>query len=264
MLKLFHKMGLPMNASAHGGAIDDLMVYLHWFMLILFLGWGIFFLYTLYRFRSSSGKTVDPDGIKSHAPTYLEIAVIAIELLLLFGFAIPIWSGRVNDFPKPESGDDVTTLHVIAQQFVWNMHYPGPDGKFGKRSAELVDSESNPIGLDTSDPDAKDDIWITNDLRVPVNKPVLIKLTSLDVIHSFSLPNMRIKQDVVPGMEIPVWFKPVRESGDEQWQVACAQLCGVGHYRMAGQFHVVTENAFQQWYEERLAEMTADAESDDW
>ncbi len=263
MLELFHKLGMPVDASSHGGEIDRLMVYLHWFMLILFVGWGLFFIYTLIRFRSSRRKKVDAEGIRSHAPTYLEIAVVVVELLLLAGLSIPIWAGRVDDFPNPEEDKDVTLIHVIAQQFVWNIHYPGPDGKFGKRSGDLIDSESNPIGLDADDPAAADDIWVVNDLRVPVNKPVLIKLTSLDVIHSFFLPNMRIKQDVIPGMEIPVWFKPVRESGGEKWQIACAQLCGVGHYRMAGRFRVVKDAEFTAWYEERLAEMQADAD-DDW
>ena len=263
MLELFHKLGLPVDASSHGGSIDRLMVYLHWFMLILFVGWGLFFIYTLIRFRSSKVKKVDPKGINSHAPTYLEVGVVVIELLLLAGFSIPIWAGRVADFPKPSEGEDVTQVHVIAQQFVWNIHYPGPDGAFGRRTVELLDSETNPIGLDSEDPAAADDIWVVNDLRVPVDKPVLVTLTSLDVIHSFFLPNMRIKQDVIPGMEIPVWFHPVRESGDEKWQIACAQLCGVGHYRMAGRFSVVKEGEFKAWYEERLAEMAADAD-DDW
>ncbi|NQU38326.1 MAG: hypothetical protein HQ523_00060 [Lentisphaerae bacterium] len=263
MLELFHKLGLPVDASSHGGSMDQLMIYVHWFMLILFVGWGLFFVYTLIRFRSSRVKKVDPDGIRSHAPTYLEVAVVVVEVLLLIGFSIPIWASRVEDFPKPAEGEPVTQIHVVAQQFVWNIHYPGPDSIFGRLNGELIDSETNPIGLDSEDPAAADDIWVVNDLRVPVDIPVLVTLTSLDVIHCFSLPTMRIKQDVIPGMEIPVWFLPVRESGDEKWQVACAQLCGVGHYRMAGRFNVVKEAEFEAWYEERLAEMAANAD-DDW
>ncbi|MDA0989804.1 MAG: hypothetical protein O3A51_03535 [Verrucomicrobia bacterium] len=263
MLEWFHKIGMPVDASAHGAVIDSLMVYIHWVMLILFVGWGLFFTYLLIRFRAGRNPRADHAGMPGHATSYVEISVIVIEFVLLIGFSIPIWAHHVDAFPKRGTGENVTELRVIAQQFVWNLHYPGPDGIYGATRPELVDSETNPIGLDTDDPNAADDIWTVNDLRVPVNKPVVIMLSSLDVIHGFNLPQMRVKQDVIPGMEIPVWFTPVRESGDEKWQIACAQLCGVGHYRMAGSFKVVSDESFQAWYDERHAEMVADAD-DDW
>ena len=262
MMKLFYKLGMPVDASRHGIAIDTLNVYTHWVMLFLFVGWSIFFIYTLIRFRQSRQPKADYGGVKSHFSNYVELGIIIAEVILLVGFSIPLWAYHVDAFPKPAEGD-VTECSVIAQQFVWNIHYPGPDGKYGRRAPELVDAETNPIGLDTEDPHAADDIWTINDLRVPVNKPVVIRLTSLDVIHCFTLPQMRVKQDVIPGMDIPVWFEPVRETReDEKWQIVCAQLCGVGHYRMAGKFRVVSEEAFQEWYEERLSEMQED--EDDW
>jgi cytochrome c oxidase subunit 2 len=142
-------------------------------------------------------------------------------------------------------------VNVIAQQFAWNIHYPGPDGVFGRRDINLVDDD-NVWGLDRSDPHGKDDITTINQLNLPVNKQVLVELTSQDVIHSFFLPQMRVKQDAIPGMEIPVYFTAVKTGN---WEIACAQLCGLGHYRMRGFLNVQTEADYQTWTNEQLAEM---------
>ena len=98
---------------------------------------------------------------------------------------------------------------MVGEQFAWNIHYPGPDGKFGRTDIKLV-SADNPLGLDRTDPNAKDDITTINQLNLPVDRPVLVHLSSKDVIHSFGLYEMRVKQDAIPGMNIPVWFIPNR------------------------------------------------------
>lgn len=201
-------LGLPPDASAHGPEIDQLIVLIHWLMLVLFVGWGCFFVYTLVRFSKKRNPKASYDGVKSHMSSYIEAFVALIEVLLLVSFSIPLWAKRVNNFPDEK---DATVVHVTAEQFMWNIHYPGPDGKFGPRKIELIDSD-NPLGLDRSDPDAKDDITTENQLVLPVNKPVLIYLTTKDVIHSFFLPYMRVKQDAIPGEVIPVWFTPVKTS----------------------------------------------------
>jgi cytochrome c oxidase subunit 2 len=123
------------------------------------------------------------------------------------------------------------------------VHYPGPDGKFGRTDITKVSAE-NPIGLDRSDPDAKDDITAINQLNVPIDRPVLVHLSSKDVIHSFGLYEMRVKQDAIPGMDIPVWFIPNRLG---QYEIACSQLCGLGHYRMRGFINVQTAADFDKW-----------------
>ena len=263
MLELFYKMGMPIDASRHGYAIDELNAYIHWVMLILFIGWGLFFIYTICRFRETNHPKAQYEGMKSHASSYIEISIIIVEIILLVGFSIPIWADHVDNFPDPDI-EDITDVRVVAQQFVWNIHYPGSDGVYGETRVELIDSETNPIGLNSKDPHAEDDIWTINDLHLPVNKPVIARLTSLDVIHCFSLPQMRVKQDIFPGMEIPTWFVPVMETPkDMKWEIACAQLCGVGHYRMVGRYHVVSEEDFDEWYKERHSEMAEEAE-DDW
>lgn len=219
-----HLLGLPPDGSAHGPAIDNLIGLVHWLMFALFLGWGIYYVSTLIRFRKGRHPKASYTGVKSHVSTYLEGGVLIFEVLLLVGFSIPLWSKRVDAFPEEK---DATVVRVVAEQFAWNVHYAGRDGKFGRASLKLIDSE-NPLGLDRSDPDAKDDITTINQLYVPVNKPVLIYLSSKDVIHSFNLPLFRVKQDVIPGMSIPLWFTPtktteqIREEMRSQFSVEAA------------------------------------------
>mgnify|MGYP001317609268 CR=1 FL=1 len=205
-----HFLGLPPDASAHGPAIDHLIGLVHWLMLILFLGWGTYFVLTLIRFRRSKNPAASYTGVKSHFSSYLEGGVLVMEVVLLVVFSIPLWSKRVDAFPAES---DATVIRVVAEQFAWNVHYPGPDGKFGRASINLIDTD-NPLGLDRSDPDAKDDIVTNNTLMLPVNKPVIVHLTTKDVIHSFNLPAFRVKQDAIPGMEIPVWFTPTKTTAE--------------------------------------------------
>jgi len=199
-------LGLPPVASAHGSDIDHLIGLVHWLMVVLFVGWGIFYVYTLLRYRKSRNPRANYTGVKSHISSYLEVGVLVVEVVLLLGFSIPLWSKRVDAFPEENKS---TVVHIVAEQFAWNVHYPGPDGIFGKRAISLVDAE-NPLGLDRTDPDAKDDITTINQLVLPVGKPVIIYLTSKDVIHSLNLPLFRVKQDAIPGMSIPVWFVPTK------------------------------------------------------
>ena len=203
-------LGLPPNGSAHGPAIDHLIGLVHWLMLLLFVGWGIFFIYTLIRFRRSKQPQANYHGVKSHFSSYLEAGVLVAEIVLLVAFSIPLWSKRVDAFPAEK---DATVVRIVAEQFAWNIHYPGRDGKFGKTSLSLVDQD-NPLGLDRDDPDAKDDITALNQWNLPVSKPVIIYLTSKDVIHSLSLPDYRVKQDAIPGMSIPLWFTPTRTTAE--------------------------------------------------
>lgn len=304
-------LGLPIDASVHGERIDQIIVILHWLMLVLFVGWGSFFLYSLFRFRKKKNPQADYIGVRSHASSYIEVAVALFEGLLLVGFAIPVWSNVWTKYPAEQ---DAMVIHVVAEQFAWNVHYPGRDGVFGKRDIKLVTSD-NPLGLDRSDPNAKDDITTINQLHIPVGKPILIYLTSKDVIHSFSLPLLRVKQDAIPGERIPVTFtatittneireklkktymlarehipshltaliaaasyatpdgttilakgdpitedaidqllaagiKSIEATQDTPTEIACAQLCGLGHYRMRGTLFLDSPEEFQKWLEE--------------
>ncbi len=238
-------LGQPPNASEHGYQIDHILEFSHWFMGALFVGWGAFFTYVLIRFRRSRQPVANHEGVKSGISTHLEFAVVLIEAVLLIGFAIPLWARRVNEFPPSK---DAILVHAVGQQFNWNFHLPGPDGQFGRRDADLV-SNSNPLGLDSNDPGAKDDIVVLGELHVPVNRPVIVELSSKDVIHNFALPNMRIAQDAIPGQLIPMWFTPIKTG---TYEVICGQLCGLGHYGMKGTLVVDNPQEYQAWLKERV------------
>ena len=229
-------LGLPALASAHGGQIDSLIGWVHVFMLILFVGWGGFFAYCLIRFRRSRHPVANYTGVKSHTSSYLEVGVAVVEAVLLFGFAIPLWAARVDRHARrrrrrwwsrsPASSSPGTSTT------------PGPDGVFGRTDIKLLDLQSNPLGLDRDDPAAKDDVTTLNQLYLPVNKPVIVRLRSKDVIHSFGVPEFRVKQDAIPGLTIPIWFVPTVTTAEMrtrtgkpefQYEIACAQLCGLGH-----------------------------------
>ena len=240
-------LGLPPNASAHGAQIDMVIWLVHLLMIVLFVGWGAFFIYTIWKFRASRNPKASYEGVKSHTSSYIEIGVAVAEVILLVGFSIPFWSRVVNALPDEKKA---ITVHVIAEQFAWNIHYPGPDGLFGRTDPALINNQTNPIGLDKNDPVAKDDIVTLNQLRLPINKPAIIYLTSKDVIHCFSIPLMRVKQDVIPGMRSPVWFTPIKTG---QYEIACAQLCGLGHYRMKGYLTVETKEDFEKWESQQAA-----------
>ncbi len=254
-------LGMPALASAHGGQIDSLIGWIHVFMLVLFVGWGGFFAYALIRFRRSRNPVANYTGVKSHASNYSEIGVAVVEAVLLVGFAIPLWAARVGDIP-PEH--EAVVVHVTAEQFAWNVRYAGPDGKFGRTDIKLIDVQTNPLGIDLSDPDAKDDVTTINQLYLPANKSVIVKLRSKDVIHSFGVPEFRVKQDAIPGYTIPIWFVPnvttaemrTRTGNPEfQYEIACAQLCGLGHYRMRGFVTVLAPEEFQKWMDEEVAKL---------
>ena len=250
-------LNLPDAASAHAAAIDATIGWVHWLMLLLFVGWGIYFLFVLFRFSAKRNPKANPEGVKSKISTWVEGAVIVAEAVLLLGFSIPLWAERVEAFPDAK---DATVVRVVGEQFAWNIHYPGPDGVFGRTSPELINLESNPLGLDYQDERAKDDVTTVNLLHFPVEKPVIIYVSSKDVIHSFALQEFRIKQDTIPGMSIPLWFQPtvttaeMREiKGDPEYnyEISCAQLCGLGHYRMRGFVTVTTQAEFDAWFAEQ-------------
>jgi cytochrome c oxidase subunit 2 len=253
-------MGLPPLASAHGAQVDSLIGWTHIFMLVLFVGWGGFFTYVLIRFRRSRNPVANYAGVKSQASSYLEVGVLVVEMVLLFAFSIPLWAARVDHVP---SESEALVVQVTGEQFAWNIHYAGPDRVFGRTDIKLIDLQSNPLGLDRSDPAAKDDVTTVNQLYLPVNKPIIVRLRSKDVIHSFGVPEFRVKQDAIPGFTIPVWFVPnvttaemrTRTGNPEfQYEIACAQLCGLGHARMRGFVTVESASEFQKWMDEKVKE----------
>lgn len=236
-------LGMPVAASAHAGEIDQIMVLVHWLMLVLFIGWSVFFIYVLARFRKGRNPVANYHGVRGWWSNLAEMGVLIAEVVLIAFFSVPVWSSRVDALPAES---EATVIRVVAEQFSWNIHYPGADGRFGRTDISLVDPD-NAIGLDRDDPAGKDDITTINQLNIPIGKPVLVFISSKDVVHSFALPQMRVKQDAIPGIVQPVWFTPTLEG---QWDIPCSQLCGLGHAQMKGLYKVMSQADYQAWLEE--------------
>jgi cytochrome c oxidase subunit 2 len=238
-------LGLPPLDSVNGQGVDDLIIYVHLLMLVLFIGWIVYFFYAVNRFRSSRNPKADYVGVKNHASSVIEVGVVVVEAVLLIFVAVPLWSKAVDKFPP---ASESTVVQIVAQQYAWNVRYPGPDGTFGKQDMSFV-NETNVFGVDPSDPNGKDDIQTLNDIHVVVNKPVIVYLSSKDVIHSLKIIAMRVCQDAIPGLRIPVWFTPDRIG---RYQVNCAQLCGPGHASMTGGYLTVESQAdYDKWIQSK-------------
>jgi cytochrome c oxidase subunit 2 len=231
---------LPPAASSHAGDIDFVLMLVHGLMFALFVGWSLYFVWVLFRFRSGRSAKADPHGAKGRLALGVEVGIVVVEVILLVGFALPLWFNRTTAAPATPQA---VVIRVVAEQFNWNVLYPGADGKFGETSVALM-TGTNPFGLDRKSPGGKDDIVELNVIHLPINRPVIIQLSSKDVIHSFGVPAMRVKQDTIPGTLSSVWFTPTVLG---QFDVQCSQLCGLGHYRMKAIITVESEDAFRRF-----------------
>jgi cytochrome c oxidase subunit 2 len=238
-------LSLPPLASEHGANVDKLILYIHYLMGALFIGWLAYFLYTLFRFRATKNSRASYAGVQTHASSYIEAAVAILEIAILVGLAIPLWANFADSFPKPAES---TQVRIVAEQFAWNALYPGKDGTFGRQSQTLIAS-TNQYGKDFSDPATADDFSAPlNEVTVEVNKPVIAYISSKDVIHSFKVSPMRVTQDAIPGLQIPIHFKPTKPG---EYLINCAQLCGNSHYFMKGVFKVLSPADFATWSAEK-------------
>src|SRR5436190_19163792 len=131
-------LGTPLIVSQHGAGLDALTWYIHGLMFVLFIGWAIYFLYVLLRFRATRNAQADHAGVQSHFSTWVEVGVAVTEGVLLIGFAVPLWASNVDKFP-PEK--ESTLIRVTGQQFAWNARYPGTNGVFGKQDVKFVDNK---------------------------------------------------------------------------------------------------------------------------
>jgi cytochrome c oxidase subunit 2 len=251
-------LGLPVVASEHGHDVDRLIIYVHVLMIALFVGWFAYFLIAVVRFRSSRHPKANYSGVKSHASNYIEVAVAVVEGALLFGLAVPLWAKAIDKTPKDSES---TVVQIVAQQFAWNIRYPGKDGVFGKQQMALV-QDANLFGVDPADPAGKDDVQTLNEMHVPLvknpdgqYKPVVVHISSKDVIHSFKVIALRVTQDAIPGMRVPLWFRPTEEG---RYQINCAQLCGNGHTSMSQGFLVIeSPEAFAKWQASKVGAATS-------
>jgi cytochrome c oxidase subunit 2 len=228
--------GFPENVAAGGDRIDTLF----WTMMLVLtpflLGVVAFIAYCLVRFRAREGRRAEyVTGFRSAAGT---AGIAALLMLLEVPFDVVqerIWTDMTVRSPKPEAS---TVVEVYAEQFAWNFRLAGKDGRFG----------------------TEDDLTFVNRLVVPVGKPVLCRMRSRDVIHSFWLPHFRVKKDVMPGILHEAWFTPEKEG---RWEIACAELCGLGHYKMLGIIQVKSAEAWAAWAAEEDEILREDGPGDE-
>ena len=217
-------MFFPESASSIAPQVDQLF----WAItgitgFFFFMVQGALLLFVL-KYRAAPGRTAH----YLHGNTLLEVVWTIVPALILVGLTIASQKTWHQIRPAPAALEGLPQVEVLAEQFAWNIRYPGPDGVF----------------------ETADDVTTINQLHLPVGESMLIKIRSKDVIHSFFVPEFRIKQDAVPGLPTQVWIQPTRAG---EYEIRCAELCGLGHYRMRGFATTESREAFNQWLVETKA-----------
>jgi cytochrome c oxidase subunit 2 len=237
---------LPPLASEHGRAIDTLFTVTLIITGTVFVLVQLFLAFLVARYSGSEGRRANYQ-IENRTLEIIWTVVPAVILTSLIVSGGRLWS-RIQISGPPK---DAFEVEVWGEQFRWTFRYPGKDGKFGRTDPKLISVE-NPLGIDKNDPASKDDIFFfagEENLHIPVNKPVVVYLRSKDVLHSFYVPQFRVKQDAVPGMVTRTWFVATKKG---EYEIACAELCGLGHYMMRGVMVVEDEKDVQNWLKEQL------------
>src|SRR6185369_8990097 len=233
------KWWFPASISDHGPSVD------HQFLITIIvvgisftaaqvgLGWVV------WKYRASADKQ---RATYSHGNNRLEVIWTVVTALVFISLGVMgqrVWASlHLHNAPAGSY-----QIYVVAQQFSWNMHYPGKDKVFGRTDPNLIDDSAlNYVGLDETDPNAKDDSVVST-LIIPVNRPVQLILRSKDVTHSFFVPQLRFKQDLVPGMNIHVHFTATKIG---KYELACAELCGINHFKMKAYMLVLPQNEFDE------------------
>jgi cytochrome c oxidase subunit II len=250
------KWWFPEAISEHAPALDRqflitiVVVGISFTAAQIGLGWMV------WKYRDTGSKS--DRATYSHGSNRLEVLWTVITAVVFISLGVmgqSVWASlRLHDAPAGSY-----SVEVVAQQFQWNFHYPGKDGKYGRTDPQLIDDSAlNFVGLDSSDPAAADDA-VTTSLVIPVNRPVELRLRSKDVIHNFWVPQLRFKQDLVPGMEIKVHFTANKVG---KYELACAELCGQLHFKMRSFMLVLPEADVQalqampqEQYQARVAEL---------
>ncbi len=237
----FSRTWLPALATSSGGALDHQLTLNLILLGVVFcatqLALGLF----VWKYRQRQVSLQVTRGGQPDARVELTWLTIAAALFLGLNIAGAAMQARVAETPLAEKP---VIVEVTGVQFRWYFRQPGPDGRFGQTNPQLVDaSEGNPLGIDRSNPASADDV-VSSELVIPAGKTIEIRLHAQDVIHSFFVPSLRIKQDALPGQDIVIHLPPT-ETGT--YDIACAQLCGMGHYQMNAKLKVVAEGQYRAW-----------------
>jgi cytochrome c oxidase subunit II len=218
---------LPKDVSEHGHQIDHLWHFILWLTGAVFVVTEVVLFYFMWKYDGAVNRNPVAYTHGSHNLEIVWTILPAAVLLFIAIYQMNAWAEvkiRKPDMPP--------TLEVTARQFEWRLRYPGPDGKLG----------------------TQDDIHHVNDVHIPVDTDILLNLKSMDVLHSFFLPNLRVKQDAVPGSTIPMWFRATEKG---TYDLVCAELCGWGHYKMKGRLTVESKEDYERWLAKTAQEQEA-------
>ena len=239
-----HYWWFPPPISQHGQAYDAQFNVTLWVTGVIFFLAQVALGYVIIKFRDKGGTAK-----YSHGNNVLEAVWTSATALLFIGLVLAgtrIWAA----VHFAEAPTDALRIEVMSKQFAWAFRYAGPDGKFGRTDLKQInDQGGNPFGVDEKDPAGKDDITSAS-IKVPVGKPILLILRSRDVIHNFFVRELRLKQDIVPGMEIPFHFQADQIG---VYEVPCSELCGLGHHQMRTTLEVMSPENFEKWKQEQAA-----------
>ena len=226
----FYRHWLPENINEHGGVIDGLFMFILYLTGIIFVGTGLALFWFLWKYDAATNHQPSKYSHGSHRLEVIWSIIPAATLLFIAIYQMNAWADAKMRRPMQADGQEVPPLiEVTARQFEWRLRYAGADGIIG----------------------TPDDVHTVNDLHIPANQEVVIQLKSQDVLHSFFLPHMRVKQDAVPGMKQFIWFKANRTG---RYDLVCAELCGWGHYKMRGRLFVDSPEKFNEWLAEKYTE----------
>ncbi len=235
---------LPEVATKHGEGVDGVIRYIIMATGIIFVIGHAALIYMIWRFGGSKETSHfrasrKVEWIAALVPVFLMAGIAEVGVLVI---GQPVWEQLYGHEPE-----DALQIEVVGRQFEWRARYPGKDGEFGKTDPQLVNQRRNPLGLDEDDKDAVDDI-ISGALHLPIDTPIVIHLRTQDVQHSFSVPQFRIKQDLVPGTPTRIQFV-VTKAGE--YEIACAELCGLGHYTMKGVVIAHSKEDYKKWLDKQ-------------
>jgi len=218
---------LPLNINPSAGVIDNLFYFIMYLTGVIFIITSLALFWFMWKYDAAKNAEPVQYTHGSHTLEVIWSILPAATLLFIAIYQMNAWANQKMRRPEEDGKPMPALAEVTGRQFEWRIRYAGADRIVG----------------------TPDDLHIVNDLHVPVNKEVVLSIKSADVLHSFFLPNLRVKQDVVPGMEQFVWFKATREGS---YDIVCAELCGWGHYKMRGRITVESQEKFDKWYRDQM------------
>jgi cytochrome c oxidase subunit 2 len=223
--------------ASNWSSIDDTISITFWVTGAVFVAVNLFLAYCVYKFRYKKGQKAhyEPENKKLE---YWLTGITTIGVVAMLAPGLVVWAKFV-DIPE-----DAKVVEVVGQQWQWAFRFPGADGQLGSADNPFV-SVINPLGVNPSDPAGQDDIIVlSNELKLPIDQPTRVLLRSKDVLHNFTVPQFRVKMDLVPGSVSQLWFTPTRVG---RFDILCMELCGIAHYAMRGHVEVVSQTDYDQW-----------------